>query len=75
MPLAILADAENVGVRGSVLAAQVANGERIDYVLPGFSPVDETLNPNTLHSAHYDRKYRLFRDTYLALKPIYARMS
>jgi sugar (pentulose or hexulose) kinase len=75
MPVAILADAGNVGVRGAVLAAQAANDERIEYVLPDFSPVDETLNPDTLHLAHYDKKYLLFRDTYLALKSIFARMS
>lgn len=75
VPVAIAGDAANVGVRGAVLAAQVAAGERADYAPEGYFPVAGRLEPGAALRAHYDRQYRLFRDLYPALKPIFARMA
>ena len=74
IPVAVAADAENVGVRGAVLAAQVSLGELESYNPPGYFPVKVTLQPNAKHREHYDQKYQLFRDTYPALKPIFGKM-
>jgi xylulokinase len=74
IPVAVAADAENVGVRGAVLAAQVSLGEIESYNPPGYFPVKVTLQPNPKHREHYDQKYQLFRDTYPALKPIFGKM-
>jgi xylulokinase len=75
VPVAVAADAENVGVRGAVLAAQVALGEVNTYNPPGYFPVKMTLQPNPANRAHFDAKYQLFRDTYPALKPIFGKMG
>jgi xylulokinase len=64
----IAGDAENVGVRGAVLAAQVANGERSNYAPEGFFPIVQTLEPDTTNKAMYDKKYAVFKDLYPALK-------
>ncbi len=74
LPVAIAADAQNVGARGAVLAAQVAAGERTTYNPPDYFPVKITLQPDNQHRAHYDKQYAIFKDSYLALKPIFARM-
>jgi xylulokinase len=74
IPVAVAADAENVGVRGAVLAAQVSLGEQKSYNPPDYFPIKVTLQPNTKHREHYDQKYQLFRDTYPALKPIFGKM-
>jgi xylulokinase len=75
VPVALAADAQNVGIRGAVLAAQVSLGEFETYNPPGYFPVKVTLQPDAKYRAHYDQKYQLFRDTYPALKPIFGKMS
>jgi xylulokinase len=75
VPVAVAADAENVGVRGAVLASRVAGGEFATYSPSGYFPTTATLQPRPEHREHYDRQYQLFRDTYPALKPIFARMA
>jgi xylulokinase len=75
MPVAISADAGNVGVRGAVLAAQVAASEQGNYAPQGFFPVGESLQPDPLYSDHFDRQYQVFRDLYPALKPIFAELA
>lgn len=64
----IAGDAENVGVRGAVLAAQVATGERTTYAPDGFFPIVQTLEPDVTHKALYDKKYAVFKGLYPALK-------
>jgi xylulokinase len=75
VPVALAGDAEHVGVRGAVLAAQVAAGERRDYAPAGFFPLAETLTPDNAHHAHYERQFVLFKASYPALKPIFAELG
>ncbi len=74
-PVTVLADAEHVGVRGAVLAAQVLRGERPSYTPPGYFPVEAEFQPDGRYREHFDRQYRVFRDAYPALKPIFARLA
>lgn len=74
VPVALASDAEQVGVRGAVLAAQVAAGERGDYAPTGFFPLAATLTPDDAHRAHFDRQFMLFKASYSALKPIFAEL-
>lgn len=74
VPVAIADDAANVGVRGAVLAGQVATGECPNYAPSGFFPTSEILQPGSTHSPLYDQKYMLFRAAYPALKAIFAQM-
>ncbi len=73
--IAVAEDAEHVGVRGAVLAAQVASARVADYAPPGFFPVAASLQPGETQRAHYERQYGLFRAAYPALKPIFAGMQ
>jgi xylulokinase len=75
LPVAIHADPENVGVRGAILCAQVASGDRASYAAPEFFPVETTLQPDPVHAAHFDQQYRVFRETYPALKAIFAQLA
>jgi xylulokinase len=75
VPVAVAADAENVGVRGAVLAAQVALGEFDTFNPSGYFLVKTTLQPRTEFRDHFDLQYGLFRDAYPALKPLFARMA
>lgn len=75
IPVAIAEDAEHVGVRGAVLAAQVASAQYTDYAPPGFFPVMASLQPGMTHREHYERQYALFRAAYPALKLIFAGMQ
>jgi xylulokinase len=68
-------DAANVGVRGALLAARVANGELKTYAPAGAFPSALTLRPNTAQRSHHDRQYALFKAAYLALKPIFADLN
>jgi xylulokinase len=72
IPVAIAEDAEHVGARGAVLAAQVASTHYADYAPPGFFPVATSLQPGETQRAHYERQYGLFRAAYPALKPVFA---
>jgi len=71
MPIAIAGDAENVGLRGAVLTAQITRGEQTSYQPDNYFPVDETLQPNTQYREQYDKQYQRFREAYPALKPIF----
>jgi xylulokinase len=73
--VSVAADAENGGLRGAVVAAQVASGELHDYAPADFFPIAQTLRPDTSLRAIYDRQYRLFLDAYPALRPVFARMG
>ncbi|MEQ8676039.1 MAG: FGGY family carbohydrate kinase [Aggregatilineales bacterium] len=64
----VAGDAENVGLRGAILAAQVATGERADYAPEGFFPIVRTLQPDATNKALYDKKYAVFKGLYPALK-------
>jgi xylulokinase len=74
LPVSIAEDAENVGVRGAVLAARVACGELSSYKPQDFFPMKATLQPNNRHRALFDHQYNLFRELYPALRPIFGRM-
>lgn len=74
IPVALSDDAGNVGVRGAVLAAQIADGEQTRYTPPDFAAVKVLLQPNTAYAAHYDAQYGLFRALYPALKDIFGKM-
>lgn len=73
LPVAVAADAENVGVRGAVLAARVASRELDNYHSPGYFPSKTLLQPNLQHRHYYDHQYTLFRDLYPALRSTFAR--
>jgi xylulokinase len=70
--IAIADDAGNVGLRGALLAAQVARGERASYGLDSV-PVSAVLQPGD--SALYRRKYGWFLEAYPALKGLFGRMA
>jgi xylulokinase len=72
IPVAIAGDAENVGVRGAVIAAQVDAGEQPNYAPQGMFPVEIRLHPNPATRQHYDHQYGLFRQVYPALAPVFA---
>jgi xylulokinase len=73
--VSIAPDAANVGLRGAVLAAQVARGERADYALAASAAQSPSLCPDPSLRAHYDRQYAHFRAAYPALKPLFADMA
>ncbi len=74
LPVSIAEDAENVGVRGAVIAARVASGDLSSYKPQGFFPMKTTLQPNSQHRDLFDHQYGLFRELYPALRPIFSRM-
>lgn len=71
MPVAIAADAENVGVRGAVLAAAVENGIIDNYSPEGFVQFSNRMQPDVSHRDHYDRMYKIFLKGYPALQSIF----
>jgi xylulokinase len=75
LPIAIQADAENVGVRGAILAAQVASAERTIFAAQEFAPIEVILQPDPKNVQHFDQQYRVFRDSYPALKAIFERLA
>ncbi len=75
VPVDVAGDAENVGVRGAVLAARVAAGEITTFTPPDHFPIKISLTPNQEHRQHFDHQYNLFRELYPAIKPIFAKMS
>lgn len=72
--VALAADAANVGVRGAVLAAQVARGELKDYALPELA-ISASYVPGAARRSVYDEKYAWFRSAYTALKGLFAQMG
>jgi len=75
VPVDVAGDAENVGLRGAVLAARVAAGEITTYTPPNHFPIKVSLTPSQEHRQHFDQQYALFRELYPAIKPIFAKMS
>jgi xylulokinase len=75
VPIDIAAEPEFIGVRGAMIAAAVANGQLDSYSPPGLFPISQTLEPHHDERQHYDRQYRLFRELYPALRPIFAGMA
>ncbi len=69
----VLEDAENVGVRGAVLAAQVTRGELSDYRLP--VKHSQIFQPDKTLSGWFERQYAVFRDLYPALRSTFARLG
>ena len=74
-PVSIAEDAENVGVRGALLAVHVASGRLKSYTPAGYFPIRTILTPNSDLVARYARKYAVFRAAYPALKPIFAALA
>jgi xylulokinase len=72
--VAVAADAANVGVRGAVLAAQVARGERTDYGLSQLA-IQASYMPDAGRMTAYSGKYEWFRSAYPALKGLFAKMG
>jgi xylulokinase len=72
--VAVARDAANVGVRGAVLAAQVARGERADYALPEFA-ISASYEPDDGRADAYGEKYAWFRAAYRALKGLFGQMG
>lgn len=75
LPVDVAGDAENVGLRGAVLAARVAAGEISTYTPSDHFPIKTSLSPNQEHRQHFDTQYNLFRELYPALKPVFAKMT
>jgi xylulokinase len=74
-PVSIAEHAENVGVRGALLAVHVASGRLKSYTPAGYFPIRTILTPNSDLVARYARKYAVFRAAYPALKPIFAALA
>jgi xylulokinase len=74
-PVSIAEHAENVGVRGALLAARFASGCLKSYAPAGYFPIRATLTPNPDLAARYAQKYAVYRAAYPALKPIFAALA
>ena len=74
-PVSIAEDAENVGVRGALLAARFASGWPKSYAPAGYFPIRAILTPNPDLAPRYAQKYAVFRAAYPALKPIFAALA
>ncbi|MEL6151824.1 MAG: FGGY-family carbohydrate kinase [Chloroflexota bacterium] len=66
IPVQVAADAQHVGVRGVVFAAQGSAAA---------VPIAETVQPDATHREFYDRQFEVFRAAYLALRPVFAQMA
>jgi xylulokinase len=75
MPIACASDAENVGVRGALLAALALRGSISTYAPEGYPQALLTLEPEAARSEAYRRKYEHYRAAYPALKSLFASMS
>ncbi len=72
--VAVAEDAANVGMRGALLAAQVARGERSDYALPELA-ISASYVPDTARAAAYGEKYAGFRSAYTALRELFQQIG
>ncbi len=72
LPVAIADDAENVSLRGALLAVRFESGCLKSYTPAGYFSTRTILTPNADLLARYAQKYALFRAAYPALKPIFA---
>lgn len=75
LPVHIAADAEHVGLRGAVIAAQVASGVLDTYNPPDRFPVRVTLQPSAAQRQHFNQQYRLFLGLYPSLSGVFANMG
>lgn len=75
VPVVIPTDAEFVGVRGALLAAQVSSGQLDNYAPRGYFPSSATLHPRSEYRAYYEHKYEQFLNLYPALKPTFDAMA
>jgi xylulokinase len=73
--VSIAPDAANVGLRGAVLAARVADGAAPNFALADSAQQTTVIQPDSARHAHYDRQYRHFRAAYPALKSLFADMA
>jgi len=70
VPIAISPNADFVGARGAILAAQAASGEgQHNYSIA--STEEKLFKPDVKLRPHYEAQYKWFRAAYLALKPIF----
>jgi xylulokinase len=72
--VAIADDAEHVGLRGAVLSAQVASGERSSYALEQIPTTLLMPQDDSATRAHYEKQYGHYRAAYPALKGLFAAM-
>jgi xylulokinase len=72
--VAIADDAEHVGLRGAVLSAQVASGERSSYALQQIPTTLLMPQDDSATRAHYEKQYGHYRAAYPALKGLFAAM-
>jgi xylulokinase len=71
IPVAVAADAGNVGVRGALLAARFARGEVGTFAAENNVQIASVYEPGGTQTV-YNHKYGRFREAYPALKPIFA---
>ncbi len=75
LEILIGSEAEHVGVRGALIAAQVGQGDLPGYAPPNFPPIERTLTPNADQHAQYSAKYAVYRAAYPALKDLFAHLG
>lgn len=64
------ASGSDSGVIGAVLAAQVMQGDKVDY---GLDVAGEWLEPHP--NTQYENKYQLFREAYAQLVPLFTKLN
>lgn len=72
--VAIADDAEHVGLRGAVLSAQVARGERSNYALEQMPTTLLMPREDDALRVHYEKQYGHYRAAYLVLKDLFRAM-
>lgn len=70
----IATDAANTGLRGAIVAAEVAQGTRNSYAL-AVETVGESLLPRKEWTARYAQKERWYLQAYTSLKGLFAQMA
>jgi len=74
-PVVVPIDPQNVGVRGAVLAAWVAQKQFSNYAPPEFFHNEYRVEPQTENRKSYDAYYEVYRDLYKALHPGFVGMQ
>lgn len=69
LPVYTAADAENVGLRGAIAAAEHRVGE--SYPTPETIQIAQRFDPDGARAAIYEKQFALFKDAYPALKAVY----
>ena len=75
VPIHIITEAENGGVRGAVVSAQVASGEVRNYAHVNSLVIAQTFQPQQEYRQHFDRMFELFLHLYTALRPHFVRIG